>query len=107
MKYVLMFVDEGGKPGPETYEKIMSWFGEHSAAGRIVGGRELQGAESATTVRFHNGKPIVSDGPYIETKESIGGWAEVEVPDLDAALEMAKSWPAGTVEVRPVLVHEG
>ena len=113
MKYILLFIgtDEGRDRLPESeekafYDRIGQWWGEHSQAGRILGGEELQPARTATTVRFHNGKPVVTDGPFVEAKERIGGFAIVEVPDLDAALEMAKTWPAqGAVEVRPV-VHE-
>ena len=112
MKYVLFFVDSGATSTSTeaeeqaVYGEIMDWFNVHGAAGRIVGGEELQGVATATTVRFVDGRPIVSDGPYIEAKEVIGGYAVVDVPDLDAALEMAKSWPArSVVEVRPVVQH--
>lgn len=85
----------------------MEWFGEHRRVGRIVGGEELKSTRSATTVRFKNGRPIVTDGPYMEAKEVIGGFAIINVPDLDAAIAMAKSWPAqSTVEVRPVVEHQ-
>ena len=50
-----------------------------------------------------NGKMTVSDGPFIESKEHVGGWAMIEVPDLDAAIAIAKSWPSGDVEVRPIV----
>ncbi|HLQ61073.1 MAG TPA: YciI family protein [Candidatus Acidoferrales bacterium] len=113
MKYMLLFIgsDERWEGMPEKerqehYRRIGEWWGEHSQAGRIVGGEELQAARTATTVRFQNGKPVVTDGPFVEAKERIGGFALVDVPDLDAALELAKTWPAqGAVEVRPV-VHE-
>ncbi len=112
MKYVLLFTgtDEGraaqSKEDAEAmYRRIGEWWGEHSQAGRILGGEELQPARTATTIRFKNGKPVVTDGPFLEAKERIGGFAIIEVPDLDAALDMAKGWPAGDVEVRPV-VHE-
>jgi hypothetical protein len=55
------------------------------------------------TVRSHDGKRIVTDGPFIESKEIIGGFAVVEVKDRDEALEMAKAWPAGPVEVWPAV----
>ena len=115
MKYVLMFVGSAEDqnsfdklPKEElaaAYERAGKWFEEHGKAGRIVGGEELQGPNSSTTVRIVNGKPIVTDGPYIEAKEIVGGFAIVEVKDLDEALAMAKSWPAGAVEVRPVVDH--
>lgn len=111
MKYVLLF---GGTMEPEeraknpemqaAHERIDRWFDEYGRAGKIVGGHELKGAHTATTVRFNDGKPMVVDGPFIEAKEVIGGFAVVEVSDLDEALEIAKTWPGKTsVEVRPVV----
>jgi hypothetical protein len=115
MKYVLLFVgnsedqDAWEKLPKEqlaaAYERAGKWFEEHSKAGKIVGSAELQGPSTATTVRIKNGKPMVTDGPYIEAKEIVGGFAIVEVKDLDEALAMAKTWPAGAVEVRPVVDH--
>ena len=117
MKYVLMFAgsveDQAAWENvPEAaraaaYEGVNKWFEEHSRAGRITGGAELQGPSSSTTVRIKNGKAVVTDGPFIEAKEVIGGFAIVEVKDLDEALGMAKTWPGGgIVEVRPVVHHE-
>ena len=84
--------------------RINQWFDEYGRAGKIVGGHELQGPETATTVRFKDGKPMVVDGPFIEAKEVIGGFAVLEVADLDEALEIAKTWPGQTsVEVRPIV----
>jgi hypothetical protein len=115
MKYALMFVgstddqDSFDRLPPEkravAYEGANKWFEEQSRSGRLVGGEELQGPRSSTTVRIKNGKAIVTDGPYIEAKEIIGGFAIVEVKDLDEALAIAKAWPAGAVEVRPVVDH--
>src|SRR5712692_694697 len=113
MKYVLMFVSSTEDQAAwenlskeqlaVAYEGANKWFEEQSRSGRLVGGEELQGPRSSTTVRIKNGKAIVTDGPYIEAKEIIGGFAIVEVKDLDEALAMAKAWPAGAVEVRPVV----
>jgi hypothetical protein len=119
MKYVLMFADSvenqtvwENLPKEQmaaAYEHVNKWFEDQDKAGRLRGGEELLGPSSSTTVRFKNGKPIVTDGPYIEAKEVIGGFAVVEVKDLDEALAMAKSWPGGgegrVVEVRPVVDH--
>lgn len=109
MKYVLMFIDteETMRRAPEEsgrlYQQVMDWWGEHAAAGRITGGRQLKGPETATTVRHDGGNVTIVDGPFVEAKESIGGYGEIEVENLDAALELAKSWPwGGVVEVRPV-----
>lgn len=116
MKYVLMFAgtsdeqDQWEKLTKEqlstAYEQVNKWFEDNSKAGRIVGGAELRGPSTATTVHHKNGKVTITDGPFIEAKEVIGGFAVVEVKDLDEALDMAKTWPGGSmVEVRPVVDH--
>ncbi len=94
----------------QSLERVMSWREEQTAAGRLLESNRLQPASTATTVRLGhdqngrpNGKALVTDGPFIDAKERIGGYAIIEVPDLDAAIELAKAWPAGgTVEIRPV-----
>ncbi len=112
MKYILLFGEtkERAKQWeamPDSqreaaYAPINRWF--EKFAGKITGGHELQPDRTATTVNFPYGKPVVTDGPFIEGKETIGGYAEVDVADLDEALEMAKAWPTGgPVEVRPVV----
>jgi hypothetical protein len=112
MKYILLFEgvmeEQERAENPEVaaaYERIGKWFDDNVKAGKIVGAEELKGPQTATTVRFNGGKPMVTDGPFIEAKEVIGGFAVVEVSDLDEALEIAKTWPGGTVEVRPVVEH--
>jgi hypothetical protein len=89
------------------YAAIDAWFAGLASSGRLAGGAELQAARTAMTVRWDRGTPVVLDGPYIESKEAIGGFAVVEVADLDEALAIAKSWPARghAVEVRPVVPH--
>ena len=114
MKYVLLFggtmegVDQLEGSARETamadYEQSGQWFEKYSRAGKVVGGHELQGPSTATTVSRQNGRVTVTDGPFIESKEVIGGYAEIEVADLDEALAMAKEWP-GTVEIRPIVDH--
>jgi hypothetical protein len=115
MKYVMLFM--GTKDDERQYEAmseeqrngqmahVMAWFGKYSD--KVRGGQQLQPERTATTVRVDNGKPVVTDGPFIEGKEAIGGYAEIEVADLDEAIAMAKEWPAGPVEVRPVYAREG
>ena len=111
MKYMLMFVSEEadyGRNDPEAlkglYEAVGKWWSEHSQAGRIVGGEELKSTRTATTVRKQNGKIVVTDGPFIEAKEALGGYAIVDVPDLDAAIRLAKTWPVlQTIEIRPLV----
>jgi hypothetical protein len=116
MKYVLLFcmADEEWAAAPAAErDRVMAevgeWWGRHAAAGKLVGGEQLMPATAATTVRFDGSRPIVTDGPYIEAKETVGGFALLDVADLDEALAIAKTWPAGsTVELRPVVdQHDG
>jgi hypothetical protein len=114
MKYVLLFggtmegADQLESPARERvmadYEESGKWFEKYYKAGKVLGGHELQGPSTATTVSRRDGKLTVVDGPFIESKEVIGGYAEIEVADLDEALAMAKEWP-GTVEIRPIVDH--
>jgi hypothetical protein len=105
LKYMLIFAGDGDDNDPKVMEGVGAWWGKYSQSGAIVGGERLQPSSRATTVRFDGGAPSIVDGPFTETKETIGGYAIVEVADLDAALEMAKSWPASpAVEIRPIWV---
>jgi hypothetical protein len=67
----------------------------------------MQPPETATTVRVQDGKPLTTDGPFVEVKEAIGGYLFFEAPDLDAAIELAAMIPAasmgGAIEVRPLV----
>ena len=79
---------------------------EMAAAGIIVNGDGLQGPATATTVRVRDGKREVQDGPFADTKEQLGGYFVIEVPDLDAALSWAAKAPSAayaSVELRPVM----
>ena len=74
---------------------------------RVVGGGALQPVETATTVRVQNGETLLTDGPFVDAKEHVGGYLLIEADDLDAALEFAARIPAarmgGAVEVRPLV----
>jgi hypothetical protein len=72
-------------------------------AGVVVAGAGLQPPETATTLRLRNGQRQVQDGPYADTKEQLGGFFVIDVPDLDAALDWAARYPGELVEVRPNL----
>ena len=108
--YVLMFVnDESFRDRPKdevaaVYAEVTRWSQDLERRGVLKGGVELQPKRTATTVRRVNGTMRVSDGPFIESKEHVGGFAMVEVPDLDEAIRIAKAFPGG-VEVRPIVVH--
>ena len=108
--YVLMFVnDESFRECPKdevaaVYADITRWSEDLEQRGILKGGVELQPKRTATTVRRVNGTMRVSDGPFIESKEHVGGFAMIDVPDLDEAIRIAKAFPGG-VEVRPIVVH--
>ena len=113
MKYVLLFCGTREQQHAwealteearnAQYAQVGRWFAEHAA--KLGPGNQLQSPDTATTVRFQvDGQPIVRDGPFIEGNEVIGGYTEITVADLDEALHLAKTWPAGgTVEIRPVI----
>lgn len=110
MKYLLLFTDteETARRTPDELNgymaRIESWWTEHATAGRLIGGEQLQGPDTATTVRHNGATTTVTDGPFIEAKETISGYGVADVANLDEALELAKTWPwGGTVEVRPVM----
>ena len=75
------------------------------AKGQLLDTRPLQSATTAATVRIRGGRLSVTDGPFAETKEQIGGFFLIEAGDLDEALRIAAQWPSariGSIEVRPV-----
>ena len=112
MQYLLMvYVNEAGWPkmSKAEQEQGIAAYGAYtealSKAGALKGSNRLQPTSAATTVRLANGKPQVLDGPYIDSKEQIGGYYLIEAADLDAAISWASRCPGashGIVEVRPV-----
>ena len=110
-QYVLMLLEDEGweKQSKDeikrAYAAIGAWVDDLRNKGIMKGGEELQSARTATTVRGKNGAMSVTEGPFIESKEQVGGFAMIEAPDLDEAIAIAKSWPGGDVEVRPIVVH--
>ncbi|WP_223171044.1 YciI family protein [Microbacterium sp. NIBRBAC000506063] len=91
----------------EIYAQVYEWF-QQNAAVFAEAGAELQSVETASTVRHRAGGPVIVDGPFTEAREAVGGFAVVDVPDRDAALALARTWPMlvlpGTsVEVRPMV----
>jgi hypothetical protein len=74
-------------------------------SGHLVITHALQSVRTAATVRVREGKPLVTDGPFAETKEMLGGFFLIEARDLDEAVQLASRWPSarlGSIEVRPV-----
>jgi hypothetical protein len=98
-------------PSPELWNQLMEAHGAFSKAvveqgGKILGGEALQPTTTATSVRGGaTGDHVVTDGPFVETKEALGGFYMIEATDLDQAIAFAKQCPApfGGIEVRPVL----
>jgi len=112
MKYLLLFVgtredqDRWDSLSKDQYATAMQaagkWFDEYTRAGKIEGSLQLTG-KGVTTVQAQNGSRMVTDGPFIESKEVIGGFAIVDVKDLDEAQAMARAWPGGPVEIWPAV----
>jgi hypothetical protein len=111
MKYVLLFVDTeqfvadleamGPTERERAYARVTEWYATH--ADKMRGGRKLQSPETATTVRLDRGEPVITDGPFVEGKEVVSGYVEIEVVDLDEALRMVRTWPGcPIVEIRPI-----
>jgi hypothetical protein len=112
MQYILMaYVNEAGWPKLTKAEQeqgmaaYMAYNEALTKAGVLKGSNRLQPTATATTVRVANGKSQVLDGPYADSKEQLGGYYLIDVPDLDAAISWAARCPAsghGIVEVRPI-----
>lgn len=112
-QYMLLIYDDptqapsAGSPDQQAeHGRWMSYTEAMRGAGVFVAGDALHGADTASTVRVPNGERVVTDGPFAETKEILGGYYVVDVPDLDAALTWAEQAPhvgRGSVEVRPVV----
>lgn len=117
MKYMLILASNpADEPAPdgETFGPYMAEWAAYSQAlveaGALVAGEALQGTETASTVQVRDGKRIVTDGPFIESKEVIGGYYVIDVANLDEALDWAARIPNavfGSVEVRPVMSFDG
>lgn len=88
-----------------SMERFFAYDDQLRRNGHILGGEGLQGARSAATLRFQNGKVAVTDGPYAETKEQLAGFFILEARDLNQAIELMSQHPAvqgGPIEIRPV-----
>jgi len=113
MRYLLSIItDESGfeRATPEERERMsaayVAFTDEVEAAGVLRGGDGLQPSSTATTVRVRDGEPLLTDGPFAETREQLGGYYLLECGDLDEAVRWAAKIPGaagGAVEVRPVM----
>ena len=112
MKYLLqiypdMGLEEFAQLSADEQEAIVDEYLAVHASPGVVGGAQLQPVDTATTVRVQSGEMLLTDGPFMDAKEHVGGFLLVEADDLDGALEIAARIPAarmgGAVEVRPVV----
>jgi hypothetical protein len=118
MKYMLL-IHQGDTPNPrsspedwarlseEEQQAVYAAYKAINATPGVTPGLGLAPPESATTVRVQDGKALITDGPFVEIKESVGGYLHYEADDLDAAIALAARIPAaamgGAVEVRPIV----
>lgn len=106
---VLIYGDETAESTPQETEQVMAEYNAYgellTARGANGGGEALHPTGTATTIRVTEGKTLTMDGPFIESKEALGGFYLIDAPDLDTALELAAACPGakygGAVEVRP------
>jgi hypothetical protein len=110
MKYLLQIYPATGEfegLSEDEQNAVVDEYLAISQSPAVIGGDQLQPIETATTVRVENGQTLLTDGPFIDAKEHLGGYYLVEAGDLDAALEIAARIPAarmgGAIEVRPLV----
>lgn len=116
MQYMLLIYGaESAEPVPGTpefdamLEGYAAFSKEVTDAGAFIAGNALQPGATATSVRVRNGENIITDGPFAETKETLGGYYLLECKDLDEAMAYAAKIPSatyGSVEVRPVMNYD-
>lgn len=115
MKYFILFAGEDGEMGAWdelTAEQQAAEMAKHDAFGEacaarpsveMLGGEALGDGSMATTLRTSNGEMTITDGPFAEAAEQIGGYYLIEAPDLDTTIELCRILPAYDIEIRPVL----
>jgi hypothetical protein len=112
MRYLLLIAGDENARGEvsaledaATLDEYGEWVKTMADRGVLQGGERLRPTSDATTVRVRNGETLSTDGPFIETKEQLGGYFLVDCKDLDEAIEVAAKLPGartGSVEVRPI-----
>jgi hypothetical protein len=113
MRYLLMICSDEKSDAQMTPEQSAArhegwgrYTAELHASGKMLGGERLRPASAATTVRQPNGRTLLADGPFAETKEQLGGYYLIDASDLDEAVSWASKMPhlayGGSVEVRPI-----
>ncbi len=113
MKYMLLIYNDPAREpayGTEEFKAMMNGYfalnQKMNSAGILLSGEGLAGVETATSLRIRAGKVETMDGPFAETKEHLGGYYVIDVPDLDSALRYAAEIPSashGTIEIRPLM----
>ena len=112
MRYLLLIYGEETteQPPQEVQDAVMAEWTQYTealkSAGVHLGGDALQPSQTATTVRLKDGERVVTDGPFAETREVLGGFYMIDAPDLDTALDWAARCPGakyGSMEVRPIM----
>jgi hypothetical protein len=117
MKYLLLIYSNEATWDAKSPAELSAVFAEYGrltadlrASGKYLGGEPLEATSTASTVRVRDGKTLVTDGPFAETREQLGGFYLVEAENLDDALAMAARIPSaleGSIEVRPVMPMPG
>lgn len=114
MKYFVLLAGDGDvgpwdQKSPKEQQAIFEQFGafdsacEGQSGVEMLGGEALEDGSTATTLRTRDGKFTITDGPYAEATEQIGGFYLIEAPDLDTMTELCRSLPAYDIEIRPVV----
>jgi hypothetical protein len=113
MKYILLICDEEqawGRLSEAEQQRIMAEYRQFTeqirSSGHYVDGSQLAPTSAATSVRVRNGKRLVTDGPFAETREQLGGYYLIDARDLDEAISLAARLPSarmGTIEIRPLV----
>jgi hypothetical protein len=116
MQFMLLIYDDPQVLGGLAEDERNRFMGDYFAytqelrdAGAYVAGDALQGTDTATTVRLRNDEQLVTDGPFAETKEQLGGYYLIDVDSIDDAIQWAAKIPSaklGSIEVRPVMVFD-
>lgn len=114
MKYMMLIYAAGGPPSEADRQKCfaesMQLTQDLAAQGKFLAAAPLQPVSTATTVRVRDGKPSITDGPFAETREQLGGYYLIDAADLDDAIRIAARIPGakwGSVEIRPVMELAG
>jgi hypothetical protein len=117
MQYMLLIYGDEGVWEARSEDEVATLMagygalsGELRAQGKLLAGEELAPTATATTVQVRDGDTVVTDGPFAETKDALGGYFLIDAESLDEAIEWASKIPDaqdGTIEIRPIVDHSG